>query len=269
MPDQSTGPKDVRVVKRALTLLEFVGEQKVVTLKSAIAHTGYPKTTTYRILETLCRLGYLSKGHGRGEYCVSAGIMRIGSYFRHDEWLFSFARPLMVELGKELVYPVALATVFGTSMVLQETTDHMSPVARTKYGQGVLIPLLRSASGKVYLAFCARQARNELIGLLSTSELPEHRLARNSAILDRVIRTVRQQGYARTTRSVMTDDFVQSTTVAVPVFVGTDLVAALSMRHLEEGVRPQEVVARYLPSLQQYAAKIGELIESMQSGDYQ
>ena len=75
----------------------------------------------------------------------------------------------MAELGRELVYPLALATPFGTSMIIRDSTDFDSPLATTRYGQGTLLPLLKSASGKAYIAHCRDAVREELCRLCATS----------------------------------------------------------------------------------------------------
>ena len=246
---------------RTLSLLELVNQHGSLSLADAVTLAGLPKTTAYRLLENLCRLGYLEKDADRG-YRAALRVLRLSSRFRDNEWLYRVAHPLISELGKRLVYPLALATPFGTAMIIRDSTDFESPLATTRYGEGTLLPLLKSASGKSYIAHCAEPVRQELCRLCATSDLPEHELARHPEMLSQMIEQVRAQGYARTTRSVLADEGREQTTIAVPLFAGADLVACLSLRHLEQGARPDEVVGRYLQPLRDCARRIGAAIEA-------
>ena len=66
------------------------------------------------------------------------------------------------ELCREIVWPVSIATLSGQAMVLRETTDHRSPLAVERHSAGLRVPLLGSAAGRVYLAFCSAAQRETL-----------------------------------------------------------------------------------------------------------
>lgn len=253
----SDGPKNIRVMQRVLSLLELVNQRENISLADAVLLADLPKTTAYRLLENLCRLGYLEKDPFSGSYRAAMRVLRLSSRFRDSEWLYRLAHSLISELGRQLVYPIALATPFGTAMIIRDSTDYESPLATTRYGEGTLLPLLKSASGKAYITHCPPPVRDELLRLCGTSELEEHALARHPEMLAQMMRSIEMQGYARTTRSVLEDDKRQVTTLAVPVFSGEDLVACLSLRHLQEGAQPDAVVRQYLGPLQDCARRIG------------
>ena len=248
-------------MERTLSLLELVNQQGSLSLADAVALAGLPKTTAYRLLENLCRLGYLEKDADRG-YRAALRVLRLSSRFRDNEWLYRVAHPLISELGRQLVYPLALATPFGTAMIIRDSTDFQSPLATTRHGEGTLLPLLKSASGKAYIAHCPEPVREELCRLCATSELPEHELAHHPEMLAQMIEQVRAQGYARTTRSVLAEEPREQITIAVPLFAGDELVACLSLRHFEQGVRPASVVERYLEPLKACAHRIGQCVVS-------
>jgi hypothetical protein len=65
------------------------------------------------------------------------------------------ARPHLSALCEQIVWPVAIATPSGSAMMIREATDHQSPLALEHYGAGVRVPMLASAAGRAYLAFCA------------------------------------------------------------------------------------------------------------------
>ena len=124
------------------------------------------------------------------------------------------AKPLIEELGRELVWPVSLATLSGTTLVVREATDHSSPLAVDRYSAGHRLPLLSSACGRVYLSFQSRAQRDTLIDILARSGKEEDRLARAPRTdLQRILAEIKTQGYAVTSR---TRRLVEEISLSVP-----------------------------------------------------
>ena len=65
--------------------------------------------------------------------------------FDDDAWVTQIARPCIDELGNEVLWPVAIASLSGTQMLVRETTDHRSPLAVERISPGMRLPLLSTA----------------------------------------------------------------------------------------------------------------------------
>jgi DNA-binding IclR family transcriptional regulator len=73
-------------------------------------------------------------------------VHRLADGFDDDAWVTQIARPCIDELGKEVMWPVAFASLSGTQMLVRETTDHRSPLAIERFSPGVRLPLLTTAA---------------------------------------------------------------------------------------------------------------------------
>src|SRR5438876_870384 len=93
----------------------------------------------------------------------------------------------IVELGKEVLWPVAFASLSGTQMLVRETTDHRSPLAIERFSPGVRLPLLTTAAGRAHLAFCPVEQRESLLEILRRSTNEVDKLAHNRPELDKIL----------------------------------------------------------------------------------
>jgi IclR family transcriptional regulator, mhp operon transcriptional activator len=102
---------------------------------------------------------------------------------------------------REIVWPIAIATLSGTTMLVRETTDHSSPVAVERYSAGFRVPLLTSATGRAYLAHCPATQRDTLIEVLARSGKEEDRSPARAPNSTHAARRSSTQGYAVRQRS--------------------------------------------------------------------
>ncbi len=250
MPD-STRP--IRALLRGLDALAMLNRCDGATVSEVAAEIRLPRTTTYRVLETLCTAGYVFRDPADERYRLTVEVRRLADGFDDDAWVSEVARPVLDELGRDIVWPVSIATLSGQSMVLRETTDHRSPLAVERHSAGLRQPLLASAAGRVYLAFCPEGQRDALVEILARSPREEDALARNREELARVLGEVRAQGYASTLRARRISDEV---TLAVPVGLGDRGLACLGVRFAASAVPMKLALERFLPRLREAAQRI-------------
>ena len=182
---ESTRP--IRALIRGLDALTVLNLRNGATVSEVAQEIKLPRTTTYRILETLSHAGSsiaiqrmidtVSRSWFAG--CPTDSTTKPGS--RRSP------RPYIYELGKEIVWPVAIASLSGTSMMVRESTDHRSPLAVERYSAGFRFPLLTSSSGRVYLAFAPTAQRDSLLEILSRSTREEDKMARNRAEVTKLL----------------------------------------------------------------------------------
>src|SRR5258708_12239381 len=104
-------------------------------------------------------------------------VRALSEGFDDEAMVVHIAKPHLTALGAQIVWPVAVATPSGATMMIRETTDRESPLALEQYGAGVRVPMLGSAAGRAYLAFCGGPQPHPPPALFSPSSLPEDRLA--------------------------------------------------------------------------------------------
>lgn len=250
MPE-STRP--IRALMRGLDALSVLNRRDGATVSEVAAEIRLPRTTTYRVLETLCAAGYVFRDPADERYRLTIMVRTLADGFDDEAWVSEIARPVLDELGREIVWPVSIATPSGQSMVLRETTDHRSPLAVERHSAGLRVPLLASAAGRVYLAFCPGPQREALVDILGRSAREEDALARNREELARILNEVRAQGYATTLRARRVSDEVS---LAVPVPLDDRGLACLSVRFAASAVPMKIALDRFLPRLRDAAQRI-------------
>jgi DNA-binding IclR family transcriptional regulator len=148
---------------KMLAILNAGGEHRVASLARAV---NLPRSTAFRLLCTLVEDGYVWRDPDSDVYHPTSMVLALSDGFDETARLVLTANPKIAELGKELVWPVVLATLSGTSVLLRQTTDATSPLAVVRYAPGFRTPILEEASGLVLLAFSSRQQREMLLDLL-------------------------------------------------------------------------------------------------------
>src|SRR5918992_1287716 len=175
MPGQVTrdgehgGPRaySLEMLGRAITLLEQISAMSAPVGVSALARkTSIPKTTTYRLLESLTEHDVLARG--AGGYVLGPRMRKLARLIhdRLSDDLRDLLRPYLVELYARTEEVVTLGVLDGTEMVILETirglshADMATPADRT--------PAHCSAIGKLLMAQQANLAAMRATGATLT-----------------------------------------------------------------------------------------------------
>lgn len=253
----STRP--IRALMRGLDALAVLNLRNGATVSEVAQEIRLPRTTVYRILETLCECGFVFRDSADDRYRLTETVRNLSDEFQDESWVRDIAEPMIRQLGQETAWPLALSAPVGTSMVIRVCTDHQSPLATERVSPGWRFPLLTSASGRACLAHCTEQQRTTLLDAIASSSAPEARLARNTVELERIFTEIRAQGYASAATSRRSSDDM---TIAVAVNHGGPVVAALSIRVAAIAMPLKTAVERFLGPMRACASAIGErLIE--------
>lgn len=259
---ESTRP--IRALMRGLDALTVLNLRDGATVSEVASEIRLPRTTVYRILETLCNAGFVFRDPADDRYRLTILVRGLSNGFDDEAWVTQIAKPHIHELCREIVWPVSVATLSGTSMVIRETTDHDTPLAVERYSAGFRASLLGSATGRVYLAFCPAEQREALIDILARSNKEEDKPARaQRPELQRMLAEIQAQGYATTTR---TRRLVDEVNVSVPVTRDDGVLAVLAVRFMPSAMPLKSGLERFLPKLRQCATRISNLVANQQAG---
>jgi DNA-binding IclR family transcriptional regulator len=136
---------------RALELLDQLQREGAARVDSLAQLQGVHKTTTLRLLQTLERYGYVTRGQDRGEFRLGLKLYELGFTVGERLGLLTSARPIMRELALATGETIDLAVCEGDSMVLIESiAARASGPVGTRVGQRV--PATCTTAGKNYLA---------------------------------------------------------------------------------------------------------------------
>lgn len=245
---------------KAISILEKLNELGEARNSEIAAALSIPRPTCYRLLQTLCVAGVVLNDVNTHVYRPAERVLALSCGFEQETWVSECAKPQMKQLGSELLWPIAIATLAGPSMVLRETTDPQSPLVVRRFLAGRRVGLLSTATGRVYLANCSDAQRDVLIQILQKSSNPEDFPSKNPADLGRQLRKIRQLGFDT---SSLQNDATTWGAIAVPVFARSKILASLSVRFIRKAVTQASEQEQFLPQLRETAKRIGASFETM------
>lgn len=254
--------KDVRSLARGLHLLKALNRHPGAT--ASIAELAQScelhRTTVKRLLETLRQEGFVRRTDRDGQYCLTFEVRRLSEGFVDDAWITQAASPLMQTAVKELLWPCDLATVQAGFMVVRESTHRWSSLSQHRAMIGESMPLFVTALGRAYLSACPPEQRQALLSLLQPRPDKLGEIARNPQAVQALIDETRQRGYAVNNGEWMREAHFGA--IAVPVFAGPKLLAALNIIYPKTAVTEAQLQQRYLPALRRLAERIGKAAQN-------
>lgn len=243
----------MRSAERTLNVLIALNESAGGTVSSLAAATGISRPSTYRILDVLIQKGFVRKGQGLDDrYELTMRVRTLSAGYRDEDWIREVALPKIATLQQEIVWPTDIATFHDNAMFLRETTRGLSPLTIDRVAVGVRLPLLRTATGRAYLAFCSEGEQQRILENLRTAGRPEDAGVNAPKWVNTLLATTRQRGYGERTE----DMFPKTSAIAIPIFHHQRLLACLNVTFIASVLTPQDAASRYLALLQTAARAI-------------
>ena len=180
---------------KAIDIIDAVARAGSAGIRELSAVTGFPPSTTHRIVATLVAKNYFRQDPVTKRYSLSFRLLELGSQVQQQFNLISIARPHLEALMAEAKESVNLAVQDGDSVVYMDCVQSNHSMLQLFTKPGARVPLYATAVGKMFLS----QMRSaELDQYLERSHptlnTPYTRIERNKIIED--LKQVRIQGYA-------------------------------------------------------------------------
>ncbi len=253
--------KHLSSLKRGLRALHFMNYAGRMTAAELAREIKVPRTTAYRILETLVSEGYVAHDPiGHSFYLVSR-VRQLAYGFNRDDLVSEAARPFLHDLCKKVLMPVGLTTPVGTDMVIQVSTDHEAPLALVRLPEGTSFPVTYGPTGHLFLAHCSEELRRRIIALsLTHPSVSAQRLPPGDTPGDAYLDSLRRKKFAI---GLGVGSQIVEGLIAVPVTFKGTYAASLYMRFMKKVLSPEVVIARHLPDLTATAAAIEHRLNAM------
>lgn len=251
----------VRSVVRALDLLQALNRQAVSTLDVLHAQTKIPKPTLVRLLQTFEGRGLVKHAPQHGAYFLTSGVRSLSSGYHSEPMIVEAAAPLMDEMTLRVKWPMAIAMLEDSAMVVRYSTIPLSPLAMKHSTINVRLSLVSRAIGRAYLAFCTPDQQEALLQGVMKSLTPEDEAVRDRDALQQVLTQVHDAGYALRDPQV----WPATNTLAVPLFDSHGVAASLGMTFFSSTLKPEQAVERYLGDLQDVANQVTERLKAQQA----
>ncbi|WOO40757.1 IclR family transcriptional regulator [Rubellicoccus peritrichatus] len=214
-------------LEKGLDILEFLAAQPVEQSQADIAQAlGRTQSEIYRMLSCLEARGYVIKGESSGCYRLSLRVFELGHQQSTTSLLRRAARLPMDTLAEEIGQACHLSVEHGASLLILLESMPRRRICLA-VGEGTILPLLQTASGKVLLS---RMDDEEIERILGLDEDYASRSEKWKKMLAQSIADARRDGYV-VTESELT---VGAQDVSVPIGVaGTDTSATLAISSLQ------------------------------------
>lgn len=243
----------VKSVRKTLQLLKELNRQNINSVDNLHRTTGLPKPTVVRLLETLIADGYVTNDKRQGGYRITSLVQSLSCGFQGDVPVVEAGRPWAIEFTRRFRWPVAIAVLDMDAMVVRLSTIADSPVSPLHASINMRLQLLTRGLGRAYLAFCPRSERDLILSFLAKSSDPENAGARDRKATLAMLRRIRALGFAERVSTVAP---TSSTTLAVPIMRGKDVLATVGMTYFRSVMSAKEAHGKYVPALQEMAKNI-------------
>ena len=259
--NEQTEYKTVRGLTRGLMLLNMLNKLDVGASVGLLAElSGLHRTTVRRLLETLQEEGYVRRSPSDDSFRLTIKVRQLSEGFRDEQWISALAAPLLGDLLREVVWPTDVSTLDVDAMVVRETTHRFSRLSFHRAMVGRRLPLLKTASGLTWLAFCPEQERKELIEMLASRPGDDYQLAREPLNLEAILARARKEGYGQNYRGWDQEEKIAS--IAVPLRSEQRVIGCLNLVYMASAMTIEQAAEKHLPALQRVAKQIEEGVES-------
>lgn len=248
--------RPIRALLRGLEALEALNVQDGLTVTEVAQRTRLPRTTAYRILETLCSGGFAQRDVADDRYRPLSRVKHLADGFRDDGWIHQVAGPELETLCRGILWPLMLSTATQSGgLRVRISTDHLSPYALGRYTPGQDISLSGSPSGVMQLAQMDDVERKTALRQAaqagaSDAELTAAENAANQAAA---------AGYALDLRPVNGEAGIALPLKPCP----TGTKGVVCMRFIRSALEPDEVVNEFLPRLRASVSVIEQAMPAL------
>ena len=251
----------VTAVVRALEILRTVNELERSSVTEIHRHTGIPKPTVLRMIETLMSEGFVAREPGSTVYVPTGRCLALSNGIQAHARLSSIAQPLLSALRRKVVWPCDVAIFDGDAMVFALKDSEFDMLALNRK-VGALVPMLLSAIGRAYLAFCSDEKQNSVLARLQESSDPRDAAAQTPKAVSRMLRQTYERGFSLPDRKYI-DRVYEGVIwgIGVPIRVRNEVFASMSVMFLRSALSLDEGMKTLVPPLQQAAKEIGAALE--------
>jgi len=184
----------VPILERTLGLIEFLSRCPEGVPLSGIARTlAIPKNTTYRMLNTLCAKGYVSRNEAELTYRLTRKLATLVYSSARDGGLIEKALGPMRALRDRVGETVVLSILDGGEGIVLDQVPGLHPF-RFVCDPGTRQALHASASTKAILACCTPEEREAILAAAPFRKLTERTIT-SAAAFRRELEFVRSRGY--------------------------------------------------------------------------
>jgi len=248
--------KTIAAFSRGLDVLRALQSMRAASLHDLHRSTGISKSTLTRILHTLHGHGMVWQRMVDAAYLPSYSLQR---RVRLDDadWLVEIASPVLEALCEKVSWPSVLTIPRLDHVEVIETNHPRAYFDNIPLGPiGFRVNMLRSASGRAYLAFCPEREYETVLNRLRLRNQAGDECAHDTAWMRRMVEATRKRGYSTRDPDFgghyskprrEADDGRDS--IAMPIRVNGHVLACINLTWKSRAMSLNEAVKRHLGAL--------------------
>jgi IclR family KDG regulon transcriptional repressor len=203
----ASNPKErylINSILRASNILKcFSGDKTHFKITELARHLGLDRSTTYRILLSLEKAGFVQKDEESGTYSLGLAAFEIGSAYLMQTDLIQASKPIMADLASKVQETVHLAVLSDIEIVYVDKVDSPRTLGvMSKLGQRG--PLHCTSLGKTLLAFQPEDEQERIIQKIRMNPFTSRTITSKQKLIEE-LRIVKKQGYALDRREIEED----------------------------------------------------------------
>lgn len=185
----------INSIIRASNILRCFSGEKTHFKISEIAHQlQLDRSTTYRILLSLEKCGFVEKDKKTGEYSLGVATFETGNTYLRRMDFIQISKPIMADLALEVQETVHLAVLSDTEIVYVDKVDSPRTLGvMSKIGQRA--PVYCTALGKVLLANQPKEELSRIIKKIKLKPYAKNTLTSKKKLVEEM-KGIRKQGYS-------------------------------------------------------------------------
>ena len=214
-------------VTRRFAVMEALSRRPHGTIAALAAKTSLPRPTVVRLLQRLVKLGYATRVSRDIGYLLTDKVLGLAQGIRFVDHLVNVAAPHMSQFTRKHGWPLYLGTISNRAMTIRHSTAAESPMSFERAALQRRSPILSSALGRAWLAFCSAEERCVVLRDLGV---------RPDAKLVAAFERIRRDGYAFTI--LPRSGRLQG--IGVAIGKGERVMGCLSMRFIRSALTEEE-----------------------------
>lgn len=227
----------IEPVRRSFAVLEALSRRPHGTIAALAEETGLPRPTVVRLLKGLVELGYATQVSRDIGYRLTDKVLGLAQGIRFVDRFVDVAAPHMSRFTRKYGWPLYLGTISERAITIRHSTAAESPMSFERTALQKRSPILSSALGRAWLAFCSADERRAVLRDLGVR--PDAKLTSGFA-------RIRRDGHAfavlpRIDRS----QAGRLQGIGVAIRKGERVMGCLSMRFIRSALSEQEAGVRY------------------------
>jgi IclR family transcriptional regulator, mhp operon transcriptional activator len=143
--------KEVRAVRRALSVMDVLGEYGWLTPTELADRTDIDRGTVYRLLASMVGAGYVTRREQDGKFFLTTKLHKVSRGILDDDSQSLLVSQALARLTKQIKWPSDYAVINGGKLEIVDSSHHLTSMTFFRFVIGQNRPIGRTALGKAII----------------------------------------------------------------------------------------------------------------------